>query len=83
MLGYSLISDFFVGFPSGSKDHVKVQGEILEGLVARIVSRDSSVHMEKALKDFPPPPLDGSKLLKSACCLIWTLVFILCSLIPK
>nr|CAD1818356.1 unnamed protein product [Ananas comosus var. bracteatus] len=47
----------------GSKDHVKVQGEILEGLVARIVSRDSSVHMEKALKDFPPPPLDGSKLL--------------------
>ncbi|KAL4189279.1 hypothetical protein AMTRI_Chr08g206200 [Amborella trichopoda] len=44
----------------GSKDHVKVQGEILEGLVARIVSRDSAKHMEKVLKDFPPPPLDGA-----------------------
>lgn len=43
----------------GSKDHVKVQGEILEGLVARIVSHDSSEHMEKVLREFPPPPLDG------------------------
>ncbi|XP_073004035.1 tRNA ligase 1 isoform X1 [Typha latifolia] len=42
----------------GSKDHTKVQGEILEGLVARIVSRDSSVHMENVLRDFPPPPSD-------------------------
>ncbi|URE03204.1 hypothetical protein MUK42_21425 [Musa troglodytarum] len=43
----------------GSKDHIKVQGEILEGLVARVVSCDSSKHMEKVLKDFPPPALDG------------------------
>ncbi|MQL87258.1 hypothetical protein Taro_019800, partial [Colocasia esculenta] len=42
----------------GSKDHIKVQGEILEGLVARIVSPDSSKHMEKVLREFPPP-LDG------------------------
>lgn len=43
----------------GSKDHIKVQGEILEGLVARIVSHDSSRHMQNVLKDSPPPPLDG------------------------
>ncbi|WOK99433.1 hypothetical protein Cni_G08145 [Canna indica] len=43
----------------GSKDHIKVQGEILEGLVARIVSCDSSKHMEEVLRDFPPPPSDG------------------------
>ncbi|KAG1368834.1 tRNA ligase 1 [Cocos nucifera] len=46
----------------GSKDHVKVQGEILEGLVARIVSHDSSKHMDKVLKEFPPPPFDGAGL---------------------
>ncbi|KAF3453988.1 hypothetical protein FNV43_RR04431 [Rhamnella rubrinervis] len=39
----------------GSKDHIKVQGEILEGLVARIVSHESSKHMEKVLKAFPLP----------------------------
>lgn len=50
-------------FPfAGSKDHIKVQGEILEGLVARVVSCDSSKHMEKVLKDFPPPALDGGEL---------------------
>ncbi|KAI3995207.1 hypothetical protein MKX01_032009 [Papaver californicum] len=38
-----------------SKDHVQVQGEILEGLVARMVSHESSKHMEKVLKEFPPP----------------------------
>ncbi|TQD73247.1 hypothetical protein C1H46_041214 [Malus baccata] len=43
----------------GSKDHVKEQGEILEGIVARIVSQESSKHMEKVLIDFPPPPMDG------------------------
>ncbi|PKA45602.1 hypothetical protein AXF42_Ash010941 [Apostasia shenzhenica] len=43
----------------GSKDHIKAQGEILEGLVARIVSRDSSAHMKKVLQEFLPPPLDG------------------------
>ncbi|XP_030506029.2 tRNA ligase 1 [Cannabis sativa] len=47
---------------AGSKDHVKVQGEILEGLVARIVSHESSKHMEKVLKDFPPPPVEGDCL---------------------
>ncbi|KAK9279399.1 hypothetical protein L1049_013078 [Liquidambar formosana] len=45
-----------------SKDHTKVQGEILEGLVARIVSHESSKHMEKVLSDFPPPPAEGAGL---------------------
>lgn len=44
----------------GSKDHIKVQGEILEGLVARIVSHESSKHMEEVLNDHPPPPADGA-----------------------
>lgn len=47
----------------GSKDHVKVQGEILEGLVARVVSHESSKHMENVLEEFPPPPLEGGTLL--------------------
>ncbi|KAL2328655.1 hypothetical protein Fmac_022082 [Flemingia macrophylla] len=47
----------------GSKDHVKVQGEILEGLVARLVSHDSSNLIENTLKEFPPPPCtDGVAL---------------------
>ncbi|XP_040991726.1 tRNA ligase 1 [Juglans microcarpa x Juglans regia] len=46
----------------GSKDHIKVQGEILEGLVARIVSRESSEHLEKVLEEFPPPPSEGASL---------------------
>ncbi|KAL2471116.1 RNA ligase [Abeliophyllum distichum] len=46
----------------GSKDHIRVQGEILEGLVARIVSHESSKHMEQVLSDFPPPPLEGAGL---------------------
>ena len=40
-----------------------VQGEILEGLVARIVSRESSVQMEEVLRNFPIPSLDGGKSL--------------------
>ncbi|XVF04971.1 hypothetical protein REPUB_Repub05bG0129700 [Reevesia pubescens] len=44
----------------GSKDHIEVQGEILEGLVARIVSHESSKHMEEVLKDHPSPPVDGA-----------------------
>ncbi|XP_073022278.1 LOW QUALITY PROTEIN: tRNA ligase 1-like [Primulina eburnea] len=44
----------------GSKDHVEVQGEILEGLVARIVSHESSKHMEQVLRDYPPPPSNGA-----------------------
>ncbi|KAM7496694.1 hypothetical protein LguiA_021108 [Lonicera macranthoides] len=47
----------------GSKDHIKVQGEILEGLVARIVNHESSKHMEQVLKDYPPPPLEGGMLI--------------------
>ncbi|KAM3202312.1 tRNA ligase 1 [Capsicum annuum] len=46
----------------GSKDHIKVQGEILEGLVARVVKRESSEHMERVLRDFPPPPLESEGL---------------------
>jgi hypothetical protein len=38
-----------------------VQGEILEGLVARVVSRESSVQMEEVLKNFPQPSLDGGR----------------------
>ncbi|XP_018490346.2 tRNA ligase 1 isoform X1 [Raphanus sativus] len=45
-----------------SKDHVKVQGEILEGLVARIVSSGSARNMENVLRDHPPPPFDGADL---------------------
>ncbi|KAK3022497.1 hypothetical protein RJ639_046712, partial [Escallonia herrerae] len=44
----------------GSKDHIKVQGEILEGLVARIVSHESPNHMEQVLRDYPSPPLEGA-----------------------
>ncbi|XP_058202693.1 tRNA ligase 1-like [Rhododendron vialii] len=46
----------------GSKDHIKVQGEILEGLVARIVSHESSKHMEQVLRDFPLQPFEGANL---------------------
>lgn len=52
-----------VELSAGSKDHVKVQGEILEGLVARVVSHESSKHMEDVLEEFPPPPLEGGTLL--------------------
>ncbi|KAL0369703.1 UNVERIFIED_CONTAM: tRNA ligase 1 [Sesamum angustifolium] len=44
----------------GSKDHIKVQGEILEGLVARVVSHESSEYMKQVLRDYPPPPLEGA-----------------------
>lgn len=46
----------------GSKDHVKAQGEILEGLVARLVNHESSKQIEKILTKFPPPPADGAAL---------------------
>ncbi|KAL4592202.1 hypothetical protein LXL04_005189 [Taraxacum kok-saghyz] len=39
----------------GSIDHVKEQGEILEGLVARIVSHESTKQMELVLQDYPSP----------------------------
>lgn len=41
----------------GTKDHVKVQGEILEGLVARIVSSESATHLKKVLEEVPPPTI--------------------------
>lgn len=43
---------------AGSKDHIMVQGEILEGLVARTVSQGSSEHMKQVLRDNPPPPME-------------------------
>ncbi|KAF6134722.1 hypothetical protein GIB67_002123 [Kingdonia uniflora] len=43
----------------GSVDHVKMQGEILEGLVARVVSCESSKHMEEVLKFFPSLSTEG------------------------
>ncbi|KAK9732611.1 hypothetical protein RND81_04G010000 [Saponaria officinalis] len=46
----------------GSIDHIKVQGEILEGLVARIVSPESSRRLQEVLKDYPLPPADGAEL---------------------
>ncbi|KAH8485287.1 hypothetical protein H0E87_026903, partial [Populus deltoides] len=46
----------------GSIDHIKVQGEILEGLVARIVGHESSKHMEEVLREYPPPPVEGAGL---------------------
>ncbi|GAB2286863.1 hypothetical protein Dimus_021252 [Dionaea muscipula] len=51
----------------GSKDHIKAQGEILEGLVARVVSRESSKHMEEVLRDHPPPPVEGAGLELGPC----------------
>ncbi|WCJ31033.1 tRNA ligase 1 [Euphorbia peplus] len=44
----------------GSTDHIKVQGEILEGLVARVVTHDSLKHMEEVLRENPPPPVKGA-----------------------
>lgn len=41
-----------------------MQGEILEGLVARIVPRQSSVQMEEVLENFPQVPLDCGKVLE-------------------
>lgn len=46
----------------GSKDHIKVQGEILEGLVARVVSPESSKHMQEVLRDYPSPPIEGTEI---------------------
>lgn len=56
---FSCLSSFV-----GSKDHVMVQGEILEGLVARIVSRESSVQMEEVVRNLSQPPLHGGKPVK-------------------
>ena len=40
-----------------------MQGEILEGLVARMVNHESSKYMEKVLRDFPPQPLEGGMVI--------------------
>ncbi|KAI3893597.1 hypothetical protein MKW92_052267 [Papaver armeniacum] len=62
------VADISVPAP---KDHIQVQGEILEGLVARIVSHESSKHMEKVLKEFPLPSegvtLDLGPSLREIC----------------
>ncbi|KAH9622860.1 hypothetical protein KSS87_012910 [Heliosperma pusillum] len=39
----------------GSIDHIKAQGEILEGLVTRIVSPESSRRLQEVLRDYPLP----------------------------
>ncbi|KAL3700604.1 hypothetical protein R1sor_018626 [Riccia sorocarpa] len=39
----------------GTKDHTELQGEILEGLVARVVDPESVASMEKTLKEHPAP----------------------------
>ncbi|CAO2814431.1 unnamed protein product [Amaranthus hypochondriacus] len=46
----------------GTKDHLKVQGEILEGLVARVVSPESSKYLQEVLLDCSPPPAEGAHL---------------------
>lgn len=47
-----------------TKSHMEVQGEILEGLVARIVSPSSAKRLQKALKDFPLIDLKGQQELR-------------------
>ncbi|KAL2938274.1 tRNA ligase 1 [Bienertia sinuspersici] len=46
----------------GSKDHVKVQGEILEGLVARIVSPESSKHLQEVMRDCSRSPVEEAEI---------------------
>ena len=40
-------------FTAATKSHTEVQGEILEGLVVRIVSTSSVKRLKEVLKDFP------------------------------
>lgn len=56
-----------------------MQGEILEGLVARIVSQESSKHMEKVLEEFPPPPAEGGTRI----CFVLSFIFGLVTLARK
>lgn len=56
-----------------------MQGEILEGLVARIVSQESSKHMEKVLEEFPPPPAEGGTRI----CFVMSFIFGLVNLARK
>lgn len=56
-----------------------MQGEILEGLVARIVSKESSKHMEKVLEEFPPPPAEGGTRI----CFVMSFIFGLVNLARK
>lgn len=43
-----------------TRSHEDIQGEILEGLVARIVTPQSLTKLEEVLEQFPrPPPLEG------------------------
>lgn len=43
-----------------TRSHQEVQGEILEGLVARIISPESSLHMSSTIKQFALPSLPSS-----------------------
>lgn len=50
-----------------TRSHEDIQGEILEGLVARIVTPQSLTKLEEVLEQFPrPPPLEGMGSLVSA-----------------
>ncbi|KAH7445088.1 hypothetical protein KP509_02G106000 [Ceratopteris richardii] len=54
------ISDISV---QASKSHTEAQGEILEGLVARIVSPKSTERLQKVIEDFPLVVCKGSRKL--------------------
>ena len=48
-----------------TKRHEDIQGEILEGLVARIVTPESLTILKEVLVQYPPPPVPEGK----RCCL--------------
>lgn len=48
------------GIPA-TKRHEDIQGEILEGLVARIVTPESLTILKEVLVQYPPPPVPESK----------------------
>uniref|UniRef100_A0A7I4CXU8 tRNA ligase phosphodiesterase domain-containing protein n=1 Tax=Physcomitrium patens TaxID=3218 RepID=A0A7I4CXU8_PHYPA len=47
------IADIYL---SATKRHEDIQGEILEGLVARVVTPESATSLSEVLIKFPPPP---------------------------
>lgn len=46
---------------SATKRHEDIQGEILEGLVARVVTPESATSLSEVLIKFPPPPSPEGK----------------------
>jgi hypothetical protein len=44
-----------------TKRHEDIQGEILEGLVARIVTPESLTILNEVLVQYPPPPVPKCK----------------------